>query len=163
AGDDAGNSPYDTFFVLKGPPAFPTPGARFYLRVFMRIVVPMSAGHNTYIDVVQDATQSLMDDTRIGENNQQLIINQIDGDKGYNSNPTYYQDGMKPGVQFGPGKWVCLEALFDPQHTEIDVWVDGAEVPALHHTDWKEDSYDSIRFGFEKYAGPGRELWYDDI
>ena len=25
------------------------------------------------------------------------------------------------------------------------------------------DGYDTVRFGFEKYAGPGLDIWYDDI
>jgi len=25
------------------------------------------------------------------------------------------------------------------------------------------DTYDSVRFGFEKYAGPAIDIWYDDI
>ena len=36
-------------------------------------------------------------------------------------------------------------------------------MPDLHHTDWPLDTYDSVRFGFEKYAGPGIDVWYDDI
>jgi hypothetical protein len=33
----------------------------------------------------------------------------------------------------------------------------------MHHTDFPLDAYDSLRFGFEKYAGPLRDIWYDDI
>ena len=77
------------------------------------------------------------------------------------SNQNYYNDA-KPGVAFTPSTWVCLEALIDTR-PEIDVWVDGTEVPDLHHTDWPLDTYDSVRFGFEKYAGPGIDVWYDDI
>jgi hypothetical protein len=58
---------------------------------------------------------------------------------------------------------VCLEVLIDHAKPEIDVWVDGTEVPDLHHTDWPLDSYDSVRVGFEKCAGPGIDIWYDDI
>ena len=78
------------------------------------------------------------------------------------SNQNYYNDA-KPGVAFTPSTWVCLEALIDHTRPEIDVWVDGTEVPDLHHTDWPLDTYDSVRFGFEKYAGPGIDVWYDDI
>lgn len=28
---------------------------------------------------------------------------------------------------------------------------------------WGIDACDYLRFGFEKYAGPASELWYDDI
>ncbi len=43
------------------------------------------------------------------------------------------------------------------------MWVNGTEVPDLHSTAWKIDAYDYLRFGFEKYAGPASDLWYDDI
>ena len=33
----------------------------------------------------------------------------------------------------------------------------------MHHTDYPLDNYDNLRFGFEKYAGPALEAWYDDI
>ena len=33
----------------------------------------------------------------------------------------------------------------------------------MHHTNYPLDNYDSVRLGFEKYAGPGMEIWYDDI
>jgi hypothetical protein len=78
------------------------------------------------------------------------------------SNQNYFNDG-KPGVSFTPNTWTCLELLLDHGGPEVDVWVDGVEVPDLHHTDWPVDSYDNVRFGFEKYAGPAVDIWYDDI
>ena len=72
-----------------------------------------------------------------------MLMYTIMGDgHGALSNQNYYNDG-KPGVAFTPSTWVCLEALIDHATPEIDVWVDGIEVPDLHHTDWPLDSYDS--------------------
>jgi hypothetical protein len=79
------------------------------------------------------------------------------------SNQNYYNDGNKPGVVFAPMTWVCVEALFDPPHSTFDIWVDGKEVPDLHRTDWQQDPLGSFHFGFEKYAGPDADIWYDDI
>jgi hypothetical protein len=79
------------------------------------------------------------------------------------SNADYYDDGMMPGIQFTPATWTCLEVLLDSSKPEIDVWVDGQEVPDLHHTDFPLDDYDNLRFGFEKYAGAAMDVWYDDI
>ena len=53
--------------------------------------------------------------------------------------------------------------LFDASKSEIDVWVDDREIPGLHLTDWKQAVYDTARFGYEKYAGPDADIWYDDI
>jgi len=92
-----------------------------------------------------------------------MLMYTIMGDgHGALSNQNFYNDG-KPGIAFAPSTWVCLEVLIDRGKPEIDVWVEGTEVPDLHHTDWPLDNYDSIRFGFEKYAGPAIDIWYDDI
>lgn len=32
-----------------------------------------------------------------------------------------------------------------------------------HRTDWQQDPLDAFHFGFEKYAGPDVDIWYDDI
>ena len=93
----------------------------------------------------------------------EMLMYTIAGDThGALSNQNYYSD-HKPGVSFPASAWVCLEVLIDHARPEIDVWVGGVEVPDLHHTDWPVDNYDTLRFGFEKYAGPGLDVWYDDI
>ena len=33
----------------------------------------------------------------------------------------------------------------------------------MHPTNIAQDAYDALRFGFEKYAGPVSDIWYDDI
>jgi hypothetical protein len=42
-------------------------------------------------------------------------------------------------------------------------WVEGVDVPGLHVTHLAHENYDALRFGFEKYAGPASDIWYDDI
>jgi hypothetical protein len=78
------------------------------------------------------------------------------------ANQNYYTDHL-PGAALQPLTWACLELLLDPTKPEIQVWLDGKEIADLHHTDWALDSYDTLRFGFEKYAGPVGDVWYDDI
>ena len=36
-------------------------------------------------------------------------------------------------------------------------------VPDLHRTDWQQENYDVLRFGYEKYAGPDADIWFDDL
>jgi len=119
----------------------------------------MSGGHNSFITA--DAPGGA-NNLRIGEMNAMLMYTIMGDAHGALSNQNYYNDG-KPGVAFAPSTWVCLEVLIDRARPEIDFWVDGVEVPDLHHTDWALDNYDSLHFGFEKYAGPGLDVWYDDI
>ena len=153
---------YQTFFVLEGAPVFPA-AAALYLRVYVRLGAAMSSGHNTYYKAGAPGAPSSDHETRIGVMNSMLMINQPAGDRGFLSNQNYYNDGNKPGVVFAPQRWTCVEALFDPTHSTFDIWVDGKEVPDLHRTDWQQDPLGSFHFGFEKYAGPDADVWYDDI
>lgn len=153
---------YQTFLALRGTPVFPAPSPALYARVFIRLGAPMTSGHNTYFKAgVADAISS-NDETRVGVMESMLMINQPDGDRGFLSNEAYWTD-MKPGVVIPEQTWACIEGFFDPPNTTVDVWVNGKEVPDLHRTDWKQDALGAFHFGFEKYAGPEADVWYDDI
>lgn len=151
---------FQAFFVLSDAVTFPS---RAYFRTYIRLGAPMTTGHNTYFKSGAAATPSSDHETRVGVMNAMLIINQPAGDRGFMSNRNFYNDGGKPGVVFQPLAWTCVEVMVDPPHSEIDVWVDGEEVPDLHVTDWQQDPVGALRFGFEKYAGPDADIWYDDI
>ena len=154
---------YQTFFELKGAPVFPRPNGPLYLRVYLRLSAAMTSGHNTYFKAGAAATTSSDHETRVGVMNAMLMINQPAGDRGFLSNKNYYNDGNKPGVVFAPMTWNCIEVLFDAPASTIDFWVGGKEVPDLHITDWQQDPIGAFRFGFEQYAGPSGDFWYDDI
>jgi hypothetical protein len=155
---------YQTFFALSGAPVFPPPGSGLlYLRLYIRLGAAMTSGHNTYYKAGSAGMASSELETRVGVMNGMLMINQPMGDRGVLSNQKYYNDGMKPGVVFTPMVWTCVEALFDPAKMIFDIWVEGKEVPDLHVLDWKQDPLGSFHFGFEKYAGPDADIWYDDI
>jgi len=158
----ATDTDYDTLFVLHDATILPAPNGRFFLRAYMRLSRAMAGGHNTFIIADPYAMQGTGNNLRIGEMNAMLMYTIMGDGHGALSNQNFYNDG-KPGVAFAPSTWVCLEVLIDHARPEIDVWVDGVEVPDLHHTDWALDTYDSLRFGFEKYAGPAIDIWYDDI
>ena len=149
----ATDTDYDTLFVLHDATILPAPNGRFFLRAYMRLSRAMAGGHNAFIIADPYAMQGTGNNVRIGEMNAMLMYTIMGDGHGALSNQNFYNDG-KPGVAFTPSTWVCLEALIDHTRPEIDVWVDGTEVPDLHHTDWPLDTYDSVRFGFEKYAGP---------
>jgi hypothetical protein len=153
---------FDSLFVLHDPTILPAPGGRFFVRAFMRLAAPMTPDHNAFIIADPFAMQGTGNNVRIGEMAGMLMENVMSGGHGALSNQNYYNDG-KPGVVFTPGVWTCVELLLDHAKPEIDVWVDGVEVPDLHHTDWPLDDYDSLRFGFERYAGPDSVIGYDDV
>jgi hypothetical protein len=114
----------------------------------------MTIEHSTFVVADLFATPGTGNATRLGAANDVLIMT-VGGDAhGYNS---------LPGVQFAVGAYTCLEMLFDAPNQEIDVWVNGTEVPALHVTGLAHENYDALRFGFEKYSGDESDIWYDDI
>jgi hypothetical protein len=158
---------YQTLLIYHDAAVLPQPNGRFFFRAFVRPDQPMSAGHNTLVIGDTFASPGTGNTTRLGEDNNMLIMT-VGGDAhGYNSNPNYYNDHL-PGVVFPAQVYTCLEMLFDAPNSEIDVWVNGTEVPALHVTGLAHENYDTVRFGLEKYAGNDAagdvsDFWYDDI
>jgi len=157
-----GGSAYQAFFELKGAPIFPASATAFYVRVYLRLGAAMTSGHNTYFKAGAAANLSSDHETRVGVMNAMLMINQPAGDRGFLSNQNYYVDN-KPGAVIPPMTWGCIEAFLDPAHSTVDFWLDGKELGDLHRTDWQQDPIGAFRFGFEKYAGPDGDFWYDDI
>jgi len=154
---------YDTFLALHDAAVLPVAGGRLYLRFFIRLAAPMTAQHNTFVRGDLYASQGTGNNLLFGEDNF-MIYESINGDgQSAMSNNAYYSDGMMIGVNYPAGVWTCVELLLDHTAPAIDVWVDGTEVLDLHQTKWNVDAYDYLRFGFEQYAGPASELWYDDI
>jgi hypothetical protein len=156
------SNPYDTFLALHDTSVLPVAGGKLYLRFYIRLAAGSTAGHNTLVRGDLYASQGNGNNLLFGEDNS-MIYESINGDgQSAMSNNAYYTDG-KIGASYPAGVWTCVELLLDHNAPAIDVWVNGTEVPDLHQTAWKIDAYDYLRFGFEKYAGPASELWYDDI
>jgi hypothetical protein len=158
-----GSNDYDTFLALHDTAVLPVSSGKLYLRFFIRLAQPMTAAHNTFVRADLFAAQGNGNNLLFSEDNQ-MIMESIGGDgQSAMSNNAYYSDGNTIGAHFDQGQWACVELLLDHTTPAIDVWVNGTEVPDLHSTAWKIDAYDYLRFGFEKYAGPASDLWYDDI
>ena len=153
---------YQTFLAVSGAPVFPAPSPALYARTYLRLAAPMTSGHNTYFKAGAAGATSSNNETRVGVMVEMLMINQPDSDRGFLSNNNYWTDTL-PGVVFTEQTWVCVEGFFDPPNSTVDIWVNEQEVPDLHRTDWKQDALGSFHFGFEKYAGPDADIWYDDI
>jgi hypothetical protein len=153
---------YQTFLTLDGAPVFPLVGPSLYVRTYLRLDAPMTAGHNTYFKAGAGGAISSNNETRVGVMLEMLMINQPDGDRGFLSNESYWTD-QELGAVVPELAWTCLEAFFDPSTSTVAVWMDGTEIPDLRRTDWKQDPLGALHFGFEKYAGPDADVWYDDI
>jgi hypothetical protein len=157
---------YQTLLVFHDPNVLPVKSGRFYVRAEVRFDTAMSAQHNTFLMATLFSAPDSGTTARVGEDNQMLIMT-VGGDAhGYNSN---FDKSLPNGIAFQPRQWECLELMFDAPNMSFDVWVDGQEVlglsagvhampPPLAH-----DNYDTLRLGFEKYAGPVTDIWWDDV
>jgi len=122
----------------------------------------MTGGHNTLLIADTQAAPGTGNAFRLGEMNEMLMYT-VSGDAhGALANENYYTDHL-PGAALQAKQWGCLEILLDRSKPEISVRLDDPEIADLHHTDYALDEYDALRFGFEKYAGPVSDLWFDDI
>ena len=148
-----GSNDYDTLLVLRSASILPTSGGRFYVRFFARFNRALATGHNTFLLADVFARQGQGNNFRFGEDGGFLEYTTL-GDS---------NAGHATGVPIAPATWTCIEILLDHVKPEIDVWINGAEIADMHHTNYPLDNYDNLRFGFEKYAGPALEVWYDDI
>lgn len=139
-----------------------TPGATFWGRVRLRSDTDIQQGHNTYVlatDVPGDPNAG--EAIRIGEHQCQLELNRKTDDAEKLSNGgTYMCEG---GVKLLANTWYCLEFFYDGANSEVRVFVDDAEIEELHVTDWGPYTYQTFKFGFEKYHGAAKTLWYDDV
>ena len=153
---------YQTFLSYHDAAVLPQAGGKIFVRAFVRFDVAMTGGHNTFVLADTFAAPNTGNAWRVGEMNQMLMMT-VNGDAhGWLSNQNFYTDG-KPGVQFAAGAYTCLELMSDAPNQELEVWVDGVVVPDLHVTSIVHENYDFLHFGFEKYAGPASDFWFDDI
>jgi hypothetical protein len=153
---------FQTLLTFHDATILPPASGRLFVRAFVRLAEPMTGGHNTFIIADTAAAPGQGNAARVGEMAEMLMMTVTGDTHGALSNDNHYTDGL-PGVVFPPGEFTCLELLFDSAAQEINTWVEGVEVPDLHRTDWPVDAYDALRFGFEQYAGPVSDIWYDDI
>jgi hypothetical protein len=154
-------SGFTTFLVLNGAPFPPTSGP-LHVRMYVRLAEAMTGGHNTFLVADTQAAPGAGNAFRLGEMNAMLMYTVMGDTHGALANENYYNDHL-PGAALTALTWSCLEIALAHQKPEVQVSLDGKAIDDLHHTDWALDAYDTLRFGFEKYAGPVSDVWYDDI
>ena len=154
-------SGFSTFFALSLG-TLPTRPHPLHVRAYIRLTEPMAQGHNTFVVADLGSAPGSGNAFRLGEMNAMLMYTVRGDAHGALANANYYADHL-PGAALAPGSWSCIELVLDHEAPELRVALDGVDIPDLKHTDFPVDPYDTLRFGFEKYAGPVRDIWYDDI
>lgn len=141
--------------------AVPVPST-FWGRVYLKSDTDIQSGHNTYVAAVSGTGDpNDGEHVRIGEHQCQLELNRKSDDAEKLSNGGKYE--CSGGVKFVANTWYCLEFYYDGPGREVRVFVDDTEVDALHVTDWGPYDYKFFKFGFEKYHGGNKTMWYDDL
>ncbi|WP_437935583.1 hypothetical protein [Sorangium sp. So ce341] len=136
--------------------------SKFWGRVYLKSDTDIQAGHNTYVAAVSGTGDPNDGEAiRIGEHQCQLELNRKSDDAEKLSNGGMYT--CSGGVKLVANTWYCLEFYYDGPGREVRVFVDDKEVDALHVTDWGPYDYKLFKFGFEKYHGNAKTMWYDDL
>ncbi|WP_437597553.1 hypothetical protein WMF28_33345 [Sorangium sp. So ce590] len=134
----------------------------FWGRVYLRSDTDIQMGHNTYVAATTaDGDPNNGEAIRIGEHQCQLELNRKSDDAEKLSNGGMYS--CTGGVKLVANTWYCLEFYYDGPGREVRVFVDDKEVDAMHVTDWGPYDYKTFKFGFEKYHGGNKTMWYDDL
>ncbi|WP_437575169.1 hypothetical protein [Sorangium sp. So ce887] len=134
----------------------------FWGRVYLRSDTDIQMGHNTYVAATTaDGDPNNGEAIRIGEHQCQLELNRKSDDAEKLSNGGMYS--CTGGVKLVANTWYCLEFYYDGPGREVRVFVDDKEVDAMHVTDWGPYDYKLFKFGFEKYHGGNKTMWYDDL
>ncbi|WP_437776875.1 hypothetical protein [Sorangium sp. So ce1097] len=134
----------------------------FWGRMYIKGDSASQMGHNTYVAATTgNGDPNNGEDIRIGEHQCQLELNRKSDDAEKLSNGGMY--ACSGGVKLAANTWYCLEFHYNGPGREVRVFVDGTEVDAMHVTDWGPYEYKLFKFGFEKYHGGNKTMWYDDI
>lgn len=153
---------FQSFLNYHDASVLPRPSGEFYLRVWVRLNRAMADHHNAYLVLDRASAPGAGAAVRLGVQASMLSLT-VGGDAhGSLSNANFSNDQML-GPRFTVGTWSCLEGYFNSATPTIAFWLDRAEITDFRHTDWPADAYDTLRFGFEKYAGPELTIWLDDV
>jgi hypothetical protein len=180
-----GSSTGNAFLIFTT--GLPTANNRVYVRAYVNLAKASSAitGHVGFIVGATTRNNSGTElrfgsSTPPGFSGSMLDVNlQNPMDRG--GEVTRFSNGYTTGGEplnlagntLAANRWYCIEALFSGTPSEFNLWIDGAEVTALHITDFDSrgtmprtmwaPSFKFLKFGAQNYGGDAGQLWYDDI
>jgi len=149
-------------FIETSPPA-----TAFYGRAWVWFGADPGTGHwMGWVGVGPGGSQGT--EVRYGGHYDILQANYFGNDDEVISDPKgYCSPTCDNGVVMPVGAWSCVEFYFGKD--EMRFWLDGAEVPTLHVTTWRNQAapwspaYDRVRLGFHDFQGSAVDVWYDDV
>jgi hypothetical protein len=168
---DGGGGYCDHIFIANAS-VIATLGPQVYTRLFIRVGVPLGAGHVSFLAMKDSADMG--GDVRMGGEDMVLMYNRESDDA---TLPVMSPTGTGESVALAANTWTCIESHFDETAGTIDTWVDGKEVAGLvengtptpdvstqwlSQAGWKPTLAD-FRIGWESYSGQTMTLWFDDV
>jgi hypothetical protein len=123
----------------------------FYLRAFMYIGQPIPDHHLNYFNVVAPGADGGM-----------FNLGSLDGKLGIVEFGPHNGDHAVTADPLIVGRWFCVEWQVHPSTNEVRVWVDEAEVPALHVTDWLPSQFSEFFLELISYQG-AYDIWIDEL
>ncbi|MGH1346419.1 MAG: hypothetical protein ACRBN8_32940 [Nannocystales bacterium] len=157
----------------------PTADNRVFARAYVRFAQPMAqmGGHVSYL-VAADAPSNgaemrLGASTNFGSGDVMVDVNLLGSGPEYtqfsNGAVTGGEPSDAPGVVLDANTWYCIEATFDGANDEFRLSIDGAEISAMHVTDWQQGvtgwspMYSVLKIGGQNYSGALGQVWFDDV
>jgi polysaccharide lyase-like protein len=84
-----------------------------------------------------------------------------------NANDSLFPMGLSQcstsGPTLAPNQWHCVEALFDGVNGDVQIYADGNQIIDAQTWSPATQAFSAFDFGFIKYSGPDRTVWYDDV
>jgi hypothetical protein len=166
--DGGGGYCNHVFVRAKLPAALPAP---LYVRVFVKLMAPLAAGHTTFA-AMHDMREDK--DLRLGGQNEVLVWNRESDDA---TLPELSPTGVMLSAAIPAGAWHCLEWSVDAGRRAISTWLDDKPIAGLtldaeptpdvdrqwlRKTDWQPQLID-VRLGWESYGDQANTLWFDDL
>jgi hypothetical protein len=168
------------FITLQGAPYFPVPDNTFFGRMMVYVTkVPANTVHWTLVEGQGTMVPGFPNLTEAvyrygGQINGNLLMSN------YDTQPGRLSDcAQRSQVKVPMNKWSCVEWRFDGKNKELDLWLDGAVVPALsvrqkanntgtcQNTSWsgiwEPPTFNRVGVGFQHYQQGAGELWIDDF
>lgn len=163
--------------------AAPVPGQSFYVRTYMMLEqsTTMASGHAWFIVGADSLSQGSGAQMRFGASTNhghaETDFN-VYGSPSCSGEKTHFSDGANDAAQgwqnttdeimnLDADKWYCVEAFFNGDQDEFQLWVDDVEHEGLHVTaekmcpDWSP-TYTHIKLGGGANGNFGK-IWYDDV
>jgi hypothetical protein len=135
------------------------PGNDFWVRLYVRTDVEFGDRNDDVFLLASVLADGFIGDRamQLSEQFDQVVLNKNGRLHGaLQENPS----DADVGVRLAADEWHCLEAFFGGTSGDVNVLAAGQ--PIITAVAWQPDTYQTFRFGYQRYNTP-RNVWIDDV